>query len=387
MLGILKAFKAKNAISKILLFSVFLAVLTSVFYTGILLAKRKNPLLNSRAVKEAMSVQRAMRQIYKEVNPAVVRIETESTIDLSQFRHPYFPFFFDIPRRGQQHKQQGLGSGFILSSDGYIVTNHHVIAKRGSKKYVDEIKVKLVNGKSYEAKVIGSDSVSDIALLKIKSSNELKEVYIGNSEDIEVGDFAIAIGNPFGLSSTFTMGVISSKGQDVESQDGVPRIQTDAPINQGNSGGPLINVKGEVIGINQMIFTKNTSGGSIGIGFAIPINYAMTVVRNLKKGKKVKHGFIGVQIIPNPTEEQLSELDLRNKSGLLVANVTLGSPAWKAGVRPYDFITHIEGKKAKKFSQLKGAVVQKGVGSNLRITVLRGSAAKKITIKIGEAKS
>ena len=383
----LRAFKAKSTISKVMLSSAFLAILASVFYTGLLLAKPKNPLLNSKAVKEAISVQRAMRQIYREVNPAVVRIETESVVDFSEFRHPYFRFFFDAPRRDQKHKQQGLGSGFILSSDGYIVTNHHVIAKRRSNKYVDEIKVKLINGKSYEAKVIGSDSVSDIALLKIRSSGELKEVYIGNSENVEVGDFAIAIGNPFGLSSTFTMGVISSKGQEVESQDGVPRIQTDAPINQGNSGGPLINIRGEVIGINQMIFTKNASGGSIGIGFAIPINYAMSVVRNLKKGKKVKHGFIGVQIVPNPTEDQLSELDLEDRSGLLVANVTLGSPAWKAGVRPYDFITHIDGKRAKKFSQLKGAVVQKGVGSNLQLTVLRGGSTKKFTIKIGEAKS
>ena len=364
-----------------------MVLLGAIFYTGFLLARPKNPLLDSKAVQEAASVQRAMRQIYNAVNPAVVRIETESTVEVSPFRHPYFPFFFNFPKKGRKHKQQGLGSGFILSKDGYIVTNHHVISRRGTKKYVDKIKVKVVNGKSYEAKVIGSDAVSDIALLKIKASNQLREVYIGNSEDVEVGDFAIAIGNPFGLSSTFTMGVISSKGQDVESQDGVPRIQTDAPINQGNSGGPLINIKGEVIGINQMIFTKNSSGGSIGIGFAIPINYAMTVVRNLQKGKKIKHGFIGVQIIPNPTEDQLSELDLKNKSGLLVANVALGSPAWKAGVRPYDFITHIEGKQAKKFSQLKGAVVQKGVGSKLNVTVLRGGKFKKFTIKIGEAKS
>ena len=247
--------------------------------------------------------------------------------------------------------------------------------------------MKLVNGKSYDAKVIGSDASSDIALLQIKNKQRLKQVYIGDSESIEVGDFAIAIGNPFGLSSTFTMGVISSKGQDVESQDGVPRIQTDAPINPGNSGGPLLNIKGEVIGINQMIYTQGMGGGSIGIGFAIPINYAMSVVDKLKSGEKIRHGFIGVQIIPSPTPEQLQELDLENKTGLLIANVTLGSPAWKAGIRPYDFITHIDGKVARKFSELKSVVIRKGVGGRMTLMVIRGGKKKSFKIKIGQAKS
>ena len=341
-----------------------------------------NPLLDSKSIKEAMSVQKAMRQIYKEVNPAVVRIETESTVNVN---NP-FKFFFNIPGQQQKRKQQGLGSGFILSSDGYIVTNHHVIGKKAAKKYVDKVKVKTVNGKSYEAKVIGSDPTSDIAILKIKPDQKLKRVYIGDSESVEVGDFAIAIGNPFGLSSTFTMGIISSKGQEIQTQDGIPRIQTDAPINPGNSGGPLLNIKGEVIGINQMIFSQGFGGGSVGIGFAIPINYAMSIIEKLKDGKKIKHGFIGVQVIPSPTPEQLKELDLNNKTGLLIANVTLGSPAWKAGMRPYDFITHIDKKKATKFAILKSAVISKGVGSYLKIDAIQGGNKRRFNIKIGEAK-
>ena len=350
----------------------------------------ESPLKNSDSIKDALAVQNAMRQIYDEVNPAVVRIETESSVEAAPLNNPLFKFFFNVPRgqNPRKRKQQGLGSGFVLNArKGYIVTNHHVVAKRGSRKYVDKVKIKLVNGKSYDAKVLGSDPSSDIALLQIKSRQKLKQVYIGDSDSVEVGDFAIAIGNPFGLSSTFTMGVISSKGQDVESQDGVPRIQTDAPINPGNSGGPLLNIKGEVIGINQMIYTQGMGGGSIGIGFAIPMNYAMSVIAKLKSGKKIQHGFIGVQIIPSPTPDQLKELDLENRTGLLVANVTLGSPAWKAGVRPYDFITHIDGRTVKKFSDLKSVVIRKGVGAKMLVRVIRSGNKRKFKIKIGEAKS
>ncbi len=353
-------------------------------------AVSENPLKNSRSIKDAIAVQNAMRQIYDEVNSAVVRIETESRVEAAPLNNPLFRFFFNVPRgqNPQKRKQQGLGSGFVLNAQkGYIVTNHHVVSQRGSRKYVDKVKVKLVNGQSHDAKVIGSDPSSDIALLQIKSKQRLKQVYIGNSQSVEVGDFAIAIGNPFGLSSTFTMGVISSKGQDVESQDGVPRIQTDAPINPGNSGGPLLNIKGEVIGINQMIYTQGMGGGSIGIGFAIPMNYAMSVIEKLKFGKKIQHGFIGVQIIPSPTPDQLEELNINDQRGLLVANVTLGSPAWKAGVRPYDFITHIDSRVANKFSDLKSVVIRKGVGAKILVWVIRNGNKKKFKITIGEAKS
>ena len=346
-----------------------------------------NPLERSSSIKEALVVQNAMREIYQEVNPAVVRIETEETVTNSNpfFSDPRFRYFFDIPKNAPDQKRQGLGSGFIISNTGFIVTNYHVVGTRGPKKYVDKIKVKLVNGNSYEAEVIGADQASDIALLKITPKETLKVVHIGDSDKVEVGDFAIAIGNPFGLSSTFTMGVISSKGQEIQSPDGISRIQTDAPINPGNSGGPLLNLKGEVVGINQMIYSR--SGGSIGIGFAIPVNYAMDVVEKLKKGEKIKHGYIGVSIIPSPTKAQIRELDLKGKTGLLVAQVKLGSPAWNAGLRPYDFITNIDAKKAETFSDLKSAVVKRGVGNKLRISAIRSGKKKTFIVTIGEAKS
>ena len=352
------------------------------------LSARSNPLKSSRAIKGAMVLQQAMREIYREVNPAVVRIETEDTVQSNPFfNNPQFRFFFDIPRGNRSRKQQGLGSGFIISKDGFIVTNHHVVAKRDgrSNKYVDKIKVKLINGNTYEAKVIGSDQKSDIALLKIQTRESIRVVHIGDSDKIAVGDFAIAIGNPFGLSSTFTMGVISSKGQEISAADGVPRIQTDTPINPGNSGGPLLSIQGEVVGINQMIYSK--SGGSNGIGFAIPINYAMEIVKKLKRGEAIKYGYIGVLIESEPEKNTLRELKVSRAKGLLVKQVQIGSPAWKAGIRPYDYITHIDGKSANKFSVLKSAVIRKGVGNSLRVRLLRNGKRRSFSIKIGAAKS
>lgn len=343
-------------------------------------AKGENPLMKSEAVNAATQVQKALREIYKEVNPAVVRIETEQTVKLSGhpfMNDPFFRRFFNVPKQEQRQKRQGLGSGFIISKDGYIVTNHHVV------KSVDKITVKLVNGQEHAAKLVGSDPTSDIALLKIEDAKNLKVVHVGDSDRIEVGDMAIAIGNPFGLSSTFTMGVVSSKGQDIHAADGVPRIQTDAAINPGNSGGPLLNLRGEVIGINQMIYTQ--SGGSVGIGFAIPINYAMEVLEQLKKGKEFKPGYIGVSVAPSPTEDQMKELNLQGKEGLLIAQVELGSPAWKAGVRPYDFITKVDDKPADKFSVLKSTVVRKGVGDEIKLTVIRDGKSRVFEVTIGKS--
>lgn len=337
----------------------------------------ENPLKNSKEVQGAEVLQNAMRSIYKEVNPAVVRIETEQKVTMPAhpfFNDPLFRRFFDVPEQQREQTRQGLGSGFIISSDGYVVTNYHVVEK------VDKVTVSLVDGKAYDAKIVGTDSYSDLALLKIKTREKLKTVYLGDSDKVEVGDIAIAIGNPFGLSSTFTMGVISSKGQDVSPNDPISKIQTDAAINPGNSGGPLLNIRGEVIGINQMIYSQ--SGGSIGIGFAIPINYAMEVVEKLKEGKTIKPGYIGVSA-PEATAEELKQLKVKQK-GLLVKSVALGSPAHKAGVQLYDVIIKVDDKDADSFSVLKSAVMKKGPGETLKLTVIRNGKKMDVSIKIGE---
>ncbi len=344
-------------------------------------AQEENPLRKDPHIREAIAFQQVLRKIYQEVSPSVVLIETEQIIEVPWhpfFNDPFFRFFFGIPKReSPKQKRQGLGSGFIISKEGYIVTNHHVIAK------VDKITVKLHDGRSFEAEVIGSDKTSDIALLKIKGNpKNLKPVYIGDSDKVEVGDIVMAIGNPFGLASTFTFGVISSKGRENISPDGIPRIQTDAAINPGNSGGPLINLYGEVIGINQMIYTR--SGGYMGIGFAIPINYAITVIEKLRKGEEITPGYIGVEIIPNPSGEDLEALGLKGKKGLLIGRVVLRSPAWKAGLRSYDFITHVDGKPATSFSVLKGAVIRKGPGKKIRLKVLRNGKPMEFVVTIGK---
>ena len=342
-------------------------------------AATDNPLLKSESVQYALKFQDAIREIYKEVNPAVIRIETEQTVEVNHpfFNDPMFRRFFQVPEGQQKQKRAGLGSGFVISSDGFAVTNHHVVQK------VDKITVKLTNGKEYSAKLIGSDPNSDIALIKIDGAKNLKTAHLGDSDKIEVGDFALAIGNPFGLQSTLTTGIVSSKGQDVNSADGVSRIQTDASINPGNSGGPLLNVRGEVIGINQMIYSQ--SGGSVGIGFAIPINHAKHVIEKLKAGKKIRQGYIGVSVDPEVTEEKLKLLGVSGKSGLIVAQVVIGSPAFKAGIAANDFITHIDGKPAEKFSVLKAAVLQKGVGGQIEVRLIRQGKEVTVSVRVAEA--
>jgi serine protease Do len=342
-------------------------------------AATDNPLLKSDAVQYAVKFQDAIREIYKEVNPAVIRIETEQTVEVNHpfFNDPMFRRFFQVPEGQQKQKRAGLGSGFIVSPDGFAVTNHHVVQR------VDKITVKLTNGKEYQAKLIGSDPNSDIALIKIEGAKNLKTAHLGDSDKIEVGDFTLAIGNPFGLQSTLTTGIVSSKGQDVNSADGVSRIQTDASINPGNSGGPLLNIRGEVIGINQMIYSQ--SGGSVGIGFAIPINHAKHIIDKLKSGKKIRQGYIGVSVDPEVTDEKLKLLGVQGKTGIIVAQVVIGSPAFKAGIAANDFITQVDGKPAEKFSILKAAVLQKGVGGELEVKLFRQGKEMTVTVKIAEA--
>jgi len=335
-------------------------------------ASEQNPLLQSNSVVGAVKLQQALREIYAEVSPAVVRIETEQRVQVD----PVFKQFFGST---QERTRQGLGSGFIISSDGFIVTNYHVVGR------VDKITVKLQNGKFYEAKVIGSDSISDIALLKIDADEKIKSVHMGDSDETRVGDFGIAIGNPFGLQSTFTFGVISSTGQDIHAADGQPRIQTDAAINPGNSGGPLLNIKGEVVGINQMIYSQ--SGGSVGIGFAIPINYAKEVIEILKTGKSIKPGYIGVAIDMNVSEKTREKLGLKNSVGLLISHVGEDSPAWDAGLRPQDFIIKVDGQPADKFSILKSTVLRKGAGATIEIEYIRGGKVRKARVTLREAPS
>ena len=274
----------------------------------------------------------------------------------------------------QYQKRKGLGTGFIISEDGYICTNHHVIAQ------VDSVYVNL-DSKTYKAEIIGSDERTDIALLKIKSSTKLEPVYFGDSDKVAVGDWAIAIGNPFGLDRTFTVGVISATGRKDVDLMGGSHIQTDASINPGNSGGPLINIYGEVIGINRMIYSQ--SGGYMGIGFAIPINTARSILEQLKQYKKIKRGFIGVSIV-QLTEEYARDLGLKSTDGAFIGEVINGGPAQKGGVKVGDVITKIEDSPIKDFNDLLRVVSDAPIRKTLKLTVWRNGKEIVLYVKVAE---
>lgn len=344
-------------------------------------ADHKSPLVGSSEVADAVKLQETFRKIYNLYQNSVVFISTEQTVRLKSspfFSDPFFRDFFGqnaVPQERVQ-KRQGLGTGFIISEDGYICTNYHVIAN------VDKINVKI-NKDNYEARVIGFDERTDIALLKISPMSKLQAVYIGNSDEIQVGDWAIAIGNPFGLDKTFTTGVISATARKDLDLTGTSQthIQTDASINPGNSGGPLINIYGEVIGINRMIYSQ--SGGNIGIGFAIPINKAKDVLEQLKKHKKVKRGYIGVQIVPL-TEDYAKELGLENNDGALIGGILQNGPAEKGGIKVGDVILEANDKKIKDYSDLVEVVEKTSIGNTLKIEVWRNKQKVNLFVTVKE---
>ncbi|MGO9614375.1 MAG: DegQ family serine endoprotease [Dissulfurispiraceae bacterium] len=330
-----------------------------------------------RVPKQIEETSRAFSEIVKAVSPAVVNIS--STKIVSRQPSPFddfFDFFYPYPDgRSRRWKEQSLGSGVIVSSDGYIVTNNHVIEK------ADDIKVILIDKKSFKAKVIGSDPKTDIAIIKI-DANGLPVIPWGDSDGLQVGEFVLAIGNPFGLTHTVTMGIISAMGRaDVGIADYEDFIQTDAAINPGNSGGPLVNIKGELIGINTAIFSK--TGGYQGIGFAVPSNMVHQVMDQLKKMGKVTRGWIGVNI-QEFTPELAQKFGFQGLEGILVSDIVKGGPASKAGIMRGDIILEFDGKKVKDVGALRNMVAQSKIGSQVKLKVQRGDRELMVTVAIME---
>ncbi|MBP7737978.1 MAG: trypsin-like peptidase domain-containing protein [Spirochaetes bacterium] len=362
-----------------------MALLLSLFCMGrggkLFGAPGESPLKSGNTVADAVKVQDAFRKIFEINKHRVVYISTEQTVKMPQnpfMNDPFFREFFGAPRSAQPRTQKrtGLGTGFVLSEDGYICTNFHVV------NGVDRVKVK-VDSIVYDATVVGSDERTDLALLKISPKEKLDAVYLGDSSSVKVGDWAIAIGNPFGLDRTFTVGVVSAVGRrDLDLMgDSQTHIQTDASINPGNSGGPLLNVYGEVIGINRMIYSQ--TGGNIGIGFAIPINTAKAVLEQLKTHKKIKRGYIGVQIVPL-TEEYAKELGLPNNEGALVGQVVGGGPADKGGLQVGDVILKAGDSAVKDFGDLVGTVEKTSIGKTIQLAVWRNKAKINLFVTVGE---
>jgi Do/DeqQ family serine protease len=329
-------------------------------------------------------VRTSYADIVDRTSPAVVRISTERKAQVQQQQFPFDDFFRDIvPQRRQpqqpQQRERGAGSGVIVNADGTILTNHHVID--GAEKII----VQTVDNRSFDAKVIGSDPPSDLAVLKIEAEN-LQSLTLGDSDRVRVGDIVLAIGNPLGIGQTVTAGIISAKGRQTGLSDGSSFqdfLQTDAPINRGNSGGALVALSGELIGINSQILAGGSSGGNIGIGFAIPSNMAKNVLEQILKDGKVRRGQLGVNI-QNLTDDVAKSLDLKDTKGVLVSNVLAGSAADKAGVKRGDIITAINGVKVEDGNSLRNRVASTAPGTEIKLTVLRDGKEQELTATLGE---
>jgi serine protease Do len=322
------------------------------------------------------------------VSPAVVTIRAEGKARMTptQFQGPdddlLRRFFGDQftprgPRGPRNFRQRALGSGVLVTTDGYILTNAHVVDR------ADEIKVEMTDGRAFTAKLIGSDKPSDLALLKV-SGESFKAVAFGNSDAVKVGDVVLAVGNPLGVGQTVTMGIISGKGRSTGVGDGSYEdfLQTDAPINQGNSGGALVNMKGELVGINSQILSE--TGGNIGIGFAIPVNMAQHVMEQLRTTGKVTRAQLGVTV-QQVTSDMTQSLGLKSTGGAIVSSVTPGSAADRAGIKQGDVIKSFNGVQVHDFNTLRNRVAEAGPGTTAEIVVIRDGEEKNVSVKLDEA--
>ncbi|MCC7326326.1 MAG: DegQ family serine endoprotease [Burkholderiales bacterium] len=328
--------------------------------------------------------------LYEKNGPAVVSIDvtqkarrTRGMPELSE-DDPFYEFFrrFGVPgqtpRRGSEREPepQAVGSGFIIGSDGQIITNAHVVDG------ADEVTVRLSDKREFKAKVLGTDKRTDVALLKIEA-RDLPRVTIGDPEKVRVGEWVVAIGKPFGLENTMTAGIVSAKGRDLPQENLVPFIQTDVAINPGNSGGPLFNLRGEVIGINSLIYSR--TGGYMGLAFAIPIDVAMNTVAQLKEKGRVTRGRIGVQI-QTVSREEAEAFGLGTPRGALVNGIEKDGPAAKAGVEVGDIILKVDGREVRSSNELPRIITVIRPGTKINLTVWRKGAQKDLTVAVAEIK-
>jgi len=335
------------------------------------------------AAAQARSAPESFADMVENLLPTVVNIQTRQTIEGGQAEQfeEFFKEFFE--RRGeggepppqQPRRGSSLGSGFIIDSTGYIVTNHHVIAD------ADEVEVVLSDGTSLEATIVGSDKDTDLALLKVEASGDLPATTWGDSDVTRIGDWVVAIGNPFGLGGTVTAGIVSARQRDINAGRYDNFIQTDAAINKGNSGGPMFNLDGQVIGVNTAIFSP--SGGSVGIGFATPSSMAKNIIAQLRETGEVRRGWLGVRI-QNVTDELAEGLRLDRPRGALVAAVTEGGPAAAAGIKQGDVILDFNGREVPEMRRLPAIVAETAVGATVDVTIWRRNAKEKVRVTVGE---
>ncbi len=338
----------------------------------------------------ARTAPESFADIIGKLTPAVVNIATSQSVSAKNMGSPFndlppghpfegFEDFFEQFKENYgdtDQKLTSLGSGFIIDSEGFIVTNYHVIEN------AEEITVQLNDNSRHDAKLVGSDKKSDIAVLKIEAGKELPAVTFGDSSESRVGDWVLAIGNPFGLGGTVTAGIISATSRDINSGPFDDYIQTDAAINRGNSGGPMFNLDGEVIGINTAIFSP-MGVGNIGIGFAVPSNMAQPVIAQLRKGQKVRRGWLGVKI-QTITDDLAEGLGIKEAKGALVSEVMPDSPAAKAGIVSGDVVLSFDGKEVSEMRRLPRIVAETPVGKTVEVEVLRNGAEKTMKVQVAE---
>jgi len=327
---------------------------------------------------------KAFAAVAKKAIPAVVFIEVEKTIQAQGYgRHvdPYqffgddfFQRFFGAPPTPRQYRQTGQGSGFIVSRDGYILTNNHIVGD------ADRITVKLRDGRTFDAKLIGTDPKSDVAVIKI-DGKELPVLEVGNSSALEIGEWVIAVGSPFGLTETVTVGVVSAKGRsNIGMAEYEDFIQTDAAINPGNSGGPLLNIDGQVIGINTFIVTR--SGGYMGIGFAIPIDMAWAIKEQLVEKGTVVRGYVGI-VIRDVDEDLAEQFGLKEPGGILIDQVVEGSAGDKAGLKHGDIVLKLNGKPIENSGAFRNTIASNPPGTVFKLTLFREGKASTVSVETG----
>lgn len=373
---------------KIAAVGVFSALIATVFLIAAPTASAQNPINANRGLPD-------FADLVDRVGPSVVNISTTQKAKPDQRRRkpreepeelpfdndPFFEFFKNIPgmprfEMPQPRDARSLGSGFIVSSDGYIITNAHVVRE------ADEVTVRLTDKREFDAKIVGQDARSDIALLKINASG-LPTVAIGDPQKLRVGQWVVAIGSPFGFDNTVTAGIVSAKGRNLPDETIVPFIQTDAAVNPGNSGGPLLNLEGEVIGVNSQIFSR--SGNFAGIAFAIPIDIAMEVHKQLREKGRVSRGRLGI-VIQEINKELATNFGLKEASGALVVSVEKGEAGDKAGIKSGDVILEFDGKPIKSSADLPRLVGATAPGSANKIKIWRNGETLSLTAKLGEWK-
>ncbi|MGR9092072.1 MAG: DegQ family serine endoprotease [Gammaproteobacteria bacterium] len=321
----------------------------------------------------------SLAPMLEDATPAVVNIATRGSVEMRMnplFNDPFFRRFFNVPDQPRQRKTQSLGSGVIIDAKrGLVVTNNHVIAN------ADEITVKLRDGRNLQAELVGSDPDTDVAVIKIPAER-LTAIPLADSDALRVGDYVVAIGNPFGLGQTVTSGIISAlarRGLGITGYDDL--IQTDASINPGNSGGALVNLRGELVGINTAIYSQ--SGGNIGIGFAIPINMVSRITEQLVAHGEVHRGFLGAQL--QDLDPDLAEaFGIKARTGAVLVNIIEDSPAAEAGLQPGDVVIEVDGKAVESAASLRNQVGLSRVGEKLTLTFIREGKRRNIKIKVAE---